>query len=150
DGELGDLLQAVVAHTAPGCCVRQAGFACHSAAKLRICFREGDSIAPLSQRTGTFEPRPSRSYHQNARIASFLAHSLPAPPPTPFLTHGRVLGAANGRHHEIPADADIASDAFANVLDAAFLYLSGQKRVGDRGSRSADQVEQSLPDLTHH
>jgi len=44
-------------------------------------------------------------------------------------------------------DADIAADAFANVLLAALIDFPGQKRIGNRGPRAANQIEDPAPDL---
>ena len=39
------------------------------------------------------------------------------------------------------SSADIAADAFANVLDAAFRDLGGQEGIRDRGASGADDVQ---------
>ena len=48
------------------------------------------------------------------------------------------------------ADADVAADAFADVVDAALLDLLRQEGIGDRGPRGADHVEHAAPDLRDH
>jgi hypothetical protein len=63
-----------------------------------------------------------------------------------FLHHGRVLGADDGAAEIESRDADIAADAFADILGAALVDLARQEGIGDGGPRRADDVE--LPDLT--
>ena len=68
----------------------------------------------------------------------------------PLLAHRRVLGAADRRHGEVAGDADVAADAFADVLRTPLLDLPGEERIGDRRTRAADQIDQALPDDRHH
>ena len=67
-----------------------------------------------------------------------------------FLTHGGVLGAADGGHGEVARDADVAPDALPDVLEVAGLDLAGQERVGDGWAGRADQIEHAGLDLVHH
>ena len=68
----------------------------------------------------------------------------------PLLSHGGVLRAADRRHGEIAGHADIAADAFANVVETTFLDLFRQERIGNRGPRRADHVENALVEQAHH
>ena len=72
------------------------------------------------------------------------------PAPAPFLPHGRVLGAADGRHGEIARDADVAADTLADVLEAPLGHLSREEGVGDGGPRAADQIDDALLDDGDH
>ena len=68
----------------------------------------------------------------------------------PLLAGRRVLRAAHRRDGVVAADADVAADAFANVLEPPFLDLLRQERVGNRGPRRADHVEHAALDLRDH
>ena len=73
---------------------------------------------------------------------------MPAAPP--LLAHGRILGAAKRGGGEVAGDADVASDALADVLPATLLDLLGQKRVGNRRPGRADHVEHAVAHHPHH
>ena len=73
---------------------------------------------------------------------------MPAAPP--FLPHGWILGAADGYKLLVPADTDIAADALPDILDAAFTDFVGEKWVGDRRPRRADQVNYPATDGCDH
>ena len=47
-------------------------------------------------------------------------------------------------------NADIAADALADIVGAAFPDLVGQERIGDRGARGADQIRLAGLDDFHH
>ncbi len=73
---------------------------------------------------------------------------MPAAPP--FLADRGVLGAAH-RHPVVPARyTDIAANAFADLVLAPAADLRRQEGVGNRGPRTADQVENAAADLRHH
>ena len=72
------------------------------------------------------------------------------PTAPPLLAHRRVLGAVDRGGRPVAGDADVAADALADVLGAALLDLQRQERVGDRGTRRADQVDHAIPDQPHH
>src|SRR5258708_1386012 len=73
---------------------------------------------------------------------------MPAAPP--LFSCGGVLSAAD-RHTVVPArDTDIAADALANILLAALVDLLRQKRIGDRGARPTDQIQDAAFDLRNH
>ncbi len=72
------------------------------------------------------------------------------PLPAPFLADGRVLRAAD-RDAVVPArDAHVAADALTDVFFTTFGNFLGQKRIGDRGTCAADQIENAAADLAHH
>src|SRR5262249_1171241 len=73
---------------------------------------------------------------------------MPAAPP--FLAHGRVLGAADRHRFVVAGAADVAADAFADLVLAAFIDLARQERIGDRGARRADEIKLALADLPDH
>ncbi|MCY1250157.1 hypothetical protein D9M72_637660 [compost metagenome] len=47
-------------------------------------------------------------------------------------------------------NADVAADTLADLLDAALPDLVRQERIGDRGTRAADQVENAPTNLGDH
>ena len=47
-------------------------------------------------------------------------------------------------------NADIAANAFADVVAVAFTNLGRQKGVGNAGSRATDQIEHAAANLRHH
>src|SRR5262245_55176268 len=134
-GHLADLQKAPVAHTAPGGKAGQAAFACHATAGLTRCLGNGQLIAALAKRATGLEPRRPSTNDEDLAVACLFADALGMPALAPFLAHGRVLGAANGRLRPIAGDADIAADAFAYVIEPAFLDLLRQIGVSDRGPR---------------
>src|SRR5690348_18512509 len=68
----------------------------------------------------------------------------------PFLAHGRVLGAADRRHGHVAGDADVAADAFADVVRPSLLDLLRQERIGYRWPRRADEIEHAALHERHH
>ena len=69
----------------------------------------------------------------------------------PLFHEGGILRAARDRHGHVAGDADVAADAFADVLDAALLDFLRQERIGDRGPCAADEIERAgLDHLDHH
>ena len=72
------------------------------------------------------------------------------PAAAPLLPHRRVLGTADRRHRPVAGDADVAADALADVLHAAFFDLPWQERIGDRRPGGPDQVEHPLANQAHH
>ena len=69
------------------------------------------------------------------------------PAATPFLTHSRVLGAADRHTQAITGVTDIAADAFTNFFQASFFNLFRQKGVCNRRSCGADKIHNPAPDL---
>src|SRR3954454_3446025 len=67
-----------------------------------------------------------------------------------FLEGRRILRANDGAAKIETRDADVAADAFADVLDAALVNLARQPRVGDRRAGTADDVERARPDDAHN
>src|ERR1035438_399849 len=68
-----------------------------------------------------------------------------------FLAGRGILGADHRRAADFPARyADIAADADANVVVAAFLDLLRQPGIGDRGPRGADDIGDALGDDFRH
>src|SRR5579864_9170745 len=72
------------------------------------------------------------------------------PATAPFLSGGWVLRTAH-RHAVVPArDADVATDALADVLLTAAVDLVRQKGIGDGGARRTDEVEHAAANLPDH
>src|SRR5680860_147737 len=68
-----------------------------------------------------------------------------------FLAGGGVLRADHGRAADLPArDADVTTDAHADIVDAAFINLAGQPGIGDARARRADDVELAGTDHLGH
>ena len=55
-----------------------------------------------------------------------------------------------GVHGHVAGDADVAADAFADVVERPSSILRRQERIGDRGPRRADEVENAAPHLGDH
>src|ERR1700692_1367853 len=109
-----------------------------------------DAISTLAKRPGAFEAGRPRSHDQHRIFGAFGRDDLWMPALAPFLAHCGILGAADRRDGEIAADADVAADAFADVLETPFLDLLRQEGVGDGGPRRADEIEYAAPDLRDH
>ena len=116
--------------------------------------------------------RSTRWTRRKPRFASTIAHSIPArsgaddqdvavgigraleplgiPASSVLLAGRRILRAAEVMPGLRFRDADIAADAFADVVVAPLLDLAGQERVGNRGPRGADQVHGAARDELRH
>ena len=72
------------------------------------------------------------------------------PAATPFLAHGRVLGATDRRLCPVTADTDIAADTLADILDPAFFNLTRQKRISNRGPGCTNHIQNAALHLRDH
>ena len=88
--------------------------------------------------------------HQHAGVGFLRRHALGMPALAPFLHEGGVLRAAAERHGHVAGHADVAADAFADVLDAVLVDLLRQEGIGNGRPRRADEVEDALLHLAHH
>src|SRR6185312_5389016 len=127
--ELVDLTGAPVAHARPFGEAGQARLAGDAATQLLARFGQAHFITALAQRPRGLQPARAAADHQHARRRAFRRDALRVPALAPFLAHGRVLRAADRRDGHVAGDADVAADAFADVVDAAFLDLPRQERV---------------------
>ncbi len=148
--ELRELPAAIVGDADPGGEPGQPRLAQHSASELASRLGEDDLVAPLAERHRCLEPRRASADDEHPRVRSRGAKSLGMPAAPPLLAHRRILGAADRRHRPVARDADVAADALADVLEPPLLDLQRQERVGDRGTRRADQVDHAVPDQPHH
>ena len=147
---LRQLIGTVIRDPAPG---RQAGqqpFPRDAPAQLRSRLGQRHVIATQRQGARRLKPRRSRADDQHRPAVPPGVHLLRVPALAPFLHEGRVLGAARDRHGHVASDADVAADAFADVLDPAVLHLLRQERIGDGGPRAADEVQHPLPHQPRH
>ncbi len=135
---------------APGGKAGQAAFARHAASGLACTVGDRHLIATLAERASGFEASRTRTDDQHRAFRVVFADALGMPAFAPFLAHGGVLGAADRRLRIVAGDADIAADAFADVVDAAFLDLLRQIGIGDGGPCRADHVHDPLADDPHH
>src|SRR5207245_138700 len=68
-----------------------------------------------------------------------------------LLAGGRVLRADQRRAPDLPArDADVAADAFTDVVESAFVDLPRQPRIRDRRAAGGDDVELAPVDRLDH
>src|SRR5262249_55451797 len=134
-GHALDLLQAMVADPPPFGEARQAGFTGDAPAPLLARLRQMHAIAALAQRPRPFEAGRPGADDEHGVVRPFAGDDLGMPALAPFLAHGGVLGAADRRDGVIAADADIAADAFADVLEPPLLDLLREKWIGDGGPR---------------
>src|SRR6185312_516938 len=148
--ELVDLARAPVAHARPFGQAGQARFTGHAPAQFLACFGQAHRVTTLAQRARGLQPGRTGTYHQHAGRRAGRRDALRVPALAPFLAHGGVLRAADRRDRHVAGDADVAADAFADVVDAAFLDLARQERIGDRRACAADQVQHAAPELRHH
>src|SRR6185312_5921556 len=130
--QLADLADAPVAHARPFGQARHARFAGDAATEFLARLGQAHLVAALAQRTRRFQSGRAGADHQHARRRTLRRDALRMPALAPLLAHGRVLRAADRRDRHVAGDADVAADAFADVLDATFLDLARQERVGDR------------------
>ena len=138
--QLLDLVRAVVAHARPLGEARQRGFVSHPPPKLTRGFGQPDPVAALSERERTFQASRSGSDHEHRGIGALGLDPFGMPAAAPLLAHSRVLRASHGRLQMLPGHADIAADAFADVVETALLDLAGNEGIGDRRAGAADEV----------
>ena len=72
------------------------------------------------------------------------------PAATMFLKHGRVLRAADWRIGELACHANIATYTFSDLIDTAFIDLSGKEGIGNGRSRRAYKIKDTLLDQRRH
>src|SRR5262249_16032592 len=114
-----DLLHPMVAHAAPGGEARQPALIINPSAQDAPPVRYRHLISPLAEGPCAFEAGGPGAHDQDGIVGGPRWNELGMPPLAPFLAHGRVLGAAHGHHGEVGGNADIAADAFPDVVDAA-------------------------------
>ena len=107
-------------------------------------------VAALAERLRGLQPRRPRADDEDLGVGAPGPHPLRMPAAPPLLPHRRVLGAPDRDVEEIACDADVAADALADVLQAPLLDLQREKRVRDRRSGRADQVEDAVAHEAHH
>jgi hypothetical protein len=140
---LVELKSAVVAHAPPGRKAGQPAFFCDAPAKLRPGLGQGNLVAAQAQSARCFKPGRSRAHDQDALRRALGLHPFRMPTLAPFLHEGRILRAARNRHGHVARYADVAADAFANVLDPPLFHLPGQEGIGNRGSGATDEIERA-------
>ena len=149
-GFLPQQVLAVIAHPRVTGHARQFALARHPAAQRIGSLRQGYRVTAICQLQRTLEAGRAGADDQHRVIADGGIDTLRMPALLPFLALGRVLRTANRRRHVVLCDTDIATDAFANFIDATLIDLARQERVGDRRTRRTDQVEHAAPYLRHH
>ena len=151
-GQPADLSGAIVAHPAPARESRQAALQRHAPAQLPAGFGEHDPITALAQGHGAFQPGRPAADHQHGilRVALGGRHALGMPTAAILFPHGGILGAADRHPHVVMGAADVAADAFADLILAALGDLARQPGIGDGGPCRADEIEDSAADLGDH
>jgi hypothetical protein len=153
DGDVGhpfELGHPPVANAGPFGEPRESALFCDSAAQLGRRFGQMHFEPSPSGRQRRLEARGSRPNDEHGAFRLLRSDDLRVPAATPFLAHRRVLGAAEVRRSVIARHAHVAADAFADLVDPAFLDLLRQEGVRDRRARGADEVEDAAPDLRDH
>ena len=107
-------------------------------------------MTALAQGTGCFKASGARANNEDVADVSGGTDLLGVPAAPPFFSHGGVLGAADGGHGVVTGDADIAADAFADVVKPAFFDFLRQEGIGDGGPRGTDHIHDALFDNPHH
>ena len=148
--QFGQLPKAVVAHPPPGRQPRQGRLAGHPPPHHSIRLGQGHAVPPPPQRHRGLQPGRAAADDQHRVIRTAVGHHLGVPKVAAFLHHRRVLRAADRDECVLAAQADIAADAFADVLRAALGDLEGQERVGNRRAGGTDKVENPARDLADH
>src|SRR6267142_4059375 len=107
-------------------------------------------ISASAQESCTLEPGRTRTDYKERVLSGSRRYDFRVPALSPLFTHGGILRAPDRCHSVVARHADIASDAFANVVDVSVLDLFGQEGVGDGGAGSPDHVEDPASNLRHH
>ncbi len=149
-GPLRQLILAVIDHPPPSRKPRQLALAGHAPADLAPRLGDRHIIAAQGQGPRRFEASRAGAYDQDILARPLGVHPLGMPAAPPFLHPCGVLRAAAHALGHVAGDADIAADAFADVLYPALFDLFGQEGIGDRGPRTADEIERPLPDHPRH
>src|SRR6185437_10595107 len=100
---------------------RQARLAGDAPAQLLARFGHAHVVTALAQGPRGFQPGRAGADHQHAAGRALRRDAFGMPVLAPLLAHGRVLRAADRRDGHVAGDADVAADAFADVVAAAFL-----------------------------
>ena len=148
--EPGDLPAAPVDDPPPRRQSGQEGLARHPTAHLGPGIEQLDLVPALAQGARGLQPGGPCADHHDRRRAAPHRDALRVPAAPPLLAHGRVLGAPDRQPLGIGGHADVAADALPDRRRPAVADLRRQERVGDRGSRSPDQVEHAAAHRGDH
>src|SRR5512147_141261 len=88
--------------------------------------------------------------YQHRAVRLLRRNAFRVPSPAPLFAHRRVLGATQVRRRVVARHAHVAPDALADIVDPAFLDLLRKKWIGNRRPSSADEIEDSAPNLRNH
>ena len=144
-----DALHPVVPHPRPRRQTRQAALAGNATAGFRRRLGDGHFPSGFQQRRCAFQPGGSGADNEVMLLRSAPDDfRMPATPP--FLGDGRVLRAAKRQAVAVHRHADIAADAFADLIQPPVTDFRRQERIGDGGAGGADQVQPPLADGGDH
>src|SRR5580704_14647463 len=115
------LIQAIIPHARPRRESRQPRFACDPPAELFAGFGEMHGITASAQNPRALESGRTRADHEERIVSGTRRYCLRVPTLAPFLAHGGILCAADRCHGVVAGHADIAADAFADIVAVAAL-----------------------------
>ena len=106
----------------------------------------------LAEHHGALHAGGPGADHEHVVVGVLGSRELLRVPAAPVLFAARrVLCAPDRRSPDLPArDADVAADAFADVVEAALLDLPREKGIGDGGTGGADDVALAGADHLDH
>ncbi len=148
--ELGELDLPVRDDAAPFVQSRQRRHGVPMTPQLFFGLAKVHDVAALAKDARAFHAGGSAAHHQHGAGLRCLGEFFRMPSAPIFLADGHVLSA-----HDLAAllelgDADVAADAFPDVLDSSFGDFRGQEGVCDRGAGSADDVQHTGTDQCDH
>ena len=148
--QLRDHVLAPVTHPYPGRKAGQGAFVENPPAQLAVAISQRHIQPAPAKAQCRFEAGRSGAHHQHLLALRIGGDLLRVPAAPPLLRDRRVLRATQMHALIVRRAADVAADAFADFVHPSVADLGGQEGVGDRGSRSADEILDAAPDLAHH
>ena len=131
---------------------RQARDPAHQAAHLAVAVNEVDAAhAALAEHARTLHPSgPGADHKHVGRSVPRAGEALRVPAPAVLLAHRRVLCADDRRAEVDAADAGVAADALADLVEPALVDLLRQEGIGDGRARRSDHVERAAANELRH
>ena len=147
---LVDLPDAIIADPRPLVQPRQTGLGSDPSAQRPSCLGQHHPVTAFAQRMRRLQLRWPGTYDKHAGVRTSWADPFGMPATRPLFGYGGILRAAYRHALGISGVADVAADAFADVLEPALADLLRQERIGDGRARGADEIQNAAPDLAGH
>ena len=122
---LADLVFSIINNSAPCRQARQFTLMCYTPTNHSGRFSYCYIVSTLRQCTCCFKSRWTRTNNKNVFAFTFHVHLLWVPAFAPLLHESRILRASTYRHSHVARNANITTNAFADVLNPSFFDFLG-------------------------